>query len=279
MSQVNSTVTVAVNAIREFFSFIEQKNPDLLPKKDAVLTDIVIVEILKKILVRSGIGNHTFEDYRVFEEDAWVIELAGGQISVNQAIESISESMNTYNDQTLFGVNIWPESVHPDYFEEFVFCNSWIPIEIAIYGSHYFSFLKFDEVISTKIGDPPLHGMLAASMSPYLDGYSLRVQFSETRTDLLKSLDKFPVLALLAIHHYVPGFPPNPYLMSFEWNPEGEILYYSWEEIPELSHHRKNADMIFSIAADVKKKSPSWLFQQIVLTHKITSPIVEGRTK
>lgn len=266
-----SQIEEALLGVQEMAQVLKTLAPDKIPSPDTLLTDEVILELLKTVLDLTK-AFEVFDDDRYFtlSQDQWYI------FTDKPSLENMYMLIHEFGAVILSGIQLWIESLSSDELSEGfnrVYLGEWIPSILSgglydyfetecEYGDHGTEPEDTDEILA-----------FGSSMSPMVR------QAFRTRDWQYEDANKSPLLAgfiltLWPVEDPNPWSPGNFYMGYHDrvdwW--ESDLLI-TWRDIPKAMALKERAESVRELFVSDALENLSFLFEEICRTGLIVDPV------
>jgi len=244
-----------------------------LPDRDTPLSDAVILELLADVAQAGGFGNPDLQDFPVDESQWWLVDLAMGKLSREDACRHVLDDIAASGGECLSGIRVWPEAMHDDWLTEILDSGD-IPLEFSLFGDYYLDPIVISQkaLMAGCFGGGGVVGTAAVAISTLRNDYAADVHRWDTPAKALRGMRKIPLMASLAWMHWVPGLERNIFLGATTWSPEEPGIHFMWQEAGQIAQDKAVAQSVAALTPDISKKDPAWLFEQVLLAFNFREP-------
>jgi len=267
-----SEVSVLADRVKRLLMSISALSPDALPELDALLSDKMIVSLLKTI--NSIIDLQALEIARVnscwWEDQYWLINCLNDKLTDEVILSHIRRDLDDNNGKGLNGITFgakvydWDSWVHS-------IENGYIALPHCLFAWDLIGDLDANVVFDIILGNEDGIGVLGLSLAPFMGDFKKDIKKWDTPKKALEGVGRFPLLANIALYYSIPGLWPNAFMGAAEKSVDENARFWPWEDLSKLFDQFNLASAVYGQEVKEEDCTPAWLFTQAAMIFKAQS--------
>lgn len=258
--------------VKGLLESISVVSPGALPDLDVVLSDAMIVSLLKAVY--SIIDQQALEVARVnngwWDNQGWLIDCISEDSSDAEILALIQQDIDYSGGEGLNGIR----------FEERIFDwdswdasldNGFIDLPHCLLAWDVIGNVNLRDLFTATLGNKDGVGVLSLSLGPFMGSYKQAIQRWDTPKKALAGVARLPILANIAFYYIIPGLWPNAFMGAAEKNASESSTFWVWENLPILLDQFKQASAVYKLEVKEEDCTPTWLFEQTTMIFDLRS--------